>query len=30
LYAMVLGPWWGLDANAVLQQRFEPVPLLRV
>ena len=30
LYATVLGPWWGLDATAVLQQRFEPVPLLRV
>jgi uncharacterized protein (DUF1501 family) len=30
LYATVLGPWWGLDATTVLQQRFEPVPLLRV
>jgi len=30
LYATVLGPWWGLDASAVLQQRFEPLPLLRV
>lgn len=30
LYATVLGPWWGLDAAAVLQQRFEPLPLLRV
>jgi uncharacterized protein (DUF1501 family) len=29
LYATVLGPWWGLDASAVLQQRFEPLPLLR-
>jgi len=29
LYATILGPWWGLDATAVLQQRFEPVPLLR-
>ncbi|RFU47764.1 DUF1501 domain-containing protein [Paraburkholderia sp. DHOC27] len=29
LYATVLGPWWGLDATAVLQQRFEPMPLLR-
>jgi uncharacterized protein (DUF1501 family) len=30
LYATVLGPWWGLDAPAILQQRFEPLPLLRV
>ncbi|HEX7911329.1 MAG TPA: DUF1501 domain-containing protein [Paraburkholderia sp.] len=30
LYATVLGPWWGLDAPSVLQQRFEPLPLLRV
>ncbi|KVO76963.1 Twin-arginine translocation pathway signal sequence domain-containing protein [Burkholderia ubonensis] len=29
LYATVLGPWWGLDATRVLQQRFEPLPLLR-
>jgi uncharacterized protein (DUF1501 family) len=29
LYATVLGPWWGLDAKAVLQQRFDPLPLLR-
>lgn len=29
LYATVLGPWWGLDSAAVLQQRFEPLPLLR-
>lgn len=29
IYATVLGPWWGLDAQAVLQQRFEPLPLLR-
>jgi uncharacterized protein (DUF1501 family) len=29
LYATVLGPWWGLDATALLQQRFEPLPLLR-
>ncbi|MBB5464761.1 uncharacterized protein (DUF1501 family) [Paraburkholderia sp. CI2] len=29
LYATVLGPWWGLDAPATLQQRFEPLPLLR-
>ncbi|SDB96326.1 DUF1501 domain-containing protein [Paraburkholderia lycopersici] len=29
IYATVLGPWWGLDARAVLQQRFEPLPLLR-
>ncbi|CAB3776620.1 DUF1501 domain-containing protein [Paraburkholderia fynbosensis] len=28
LYATVLGPWWGLDASAILQQRFEPLPLL--
>jgi uncharacterized protein (DUF1501 family) len=30
LYATVLGPWWGLDAPAILQQRFEPLPLLCV
>jgi uncharacterized protein (DUF1501 family) len=30
LYATVLGPWWGLDATATLQQQFEPLPLLRV
>lgn len=30
LYATVLGPWWGLDASAILKQRFEPLPLLRV
>jgi uncharacterized protein (DUF1501 family) len=30
LYATVLGPWWGLDASAILQQRFEPLPLLSV
>ncbi|AXE92306.1 DUF1501 domain-containing protein [Paraburkholderia sp. 22099] len=30
LYATVLGSWWGLDASAILQQRFEPLPLLRV
>jgi uncharacterized protein (DUF1501 family) len=29
IYATVLGPWWGLDATAVLQQRFGPLPLLR-
>ncbi|MGF6697471.1 uncharacterized protein (DUF1501 family) [Paraburkholderia sp. MM5496-R1] len=29
LYATVLGPWWGLDAPATLQQRLEPLPLLR-
>jgi uncharacterized protein (DUF1501 family) len=29
LYATVLGSWWGLDAPAILQQRFEPLPLLR-
>jgi uncharacterized protein (DUF1501 family) len=29
MYATVLGPWWGLDAASVLQQRFEPLPLLR-
>ncbi len=29
IYATVLGPWWGLDAQAVLQQHFEPLPLLR-
>ncbi|QBQ97527.1 DUF1501 domain-containing protein [Paraburkholderia pallida] len=30
IYATVLGNWWGLDAQAVLQHRFEPLPLLRV
>ncbi|WP_144113784.1 DUF1501 domain-containing protein [Paraburkholderia sp. BCC1886] len=30
LYATVLGDWWGLDATSILQQRFEPFPLLRV
>ncbi|CAB3717052.1 DUF1501 domain-containing protein [Paraburkholderia rhynchosiae] len=30
LYATVLAPWWGLDASAILRQRFEPLPLLRV
>jgi uncharacterized protein (DUF1501 family) len=30
LYATVLGSWWGLDASAILQQRFKPLPLLRV
>ncbi|WGS48205.1 DUF1501 domain-containing protein [Paraburkholderia sp. D15] len=29
IYATVLGPWWGLDSSAILQQRFEPLPLLR-
>jgi uncharacterized protein (DUF1501 family) len=29
IYATVLGPWWGLDAPAILHQRFEPLPLLR-
>ncbi|WP_176058160.1 DUF1501 domain-containing protein [Paraburkholderia sp. BCC1876] len=29
LYATVLGPWWGLDASTILQQKFEPLPLLR-
>jgi uncharacterized protein (DUF1501 family) len=29
IYATVLGDWWGLDAPAVLQQRFERLPLLR-
>ncbi|MGF6737811.1 DUF1501 domain-containing protein [Paraburkholderia atlantica] len=29
MYATVLGPWWGLDASMILQQRFEPLPLLR-
>jgi uncharacterized protein (DUF1501 family) len=30
LYATVLGSWWGGDAAAVLERRFEPLPLLRV
>jgi len=29
MYATVLGPWWGLDSTNVLQQRFDPIPLLR-
>jgi uncharacterized protein (DUF1501 family) len=29
IYATVLGAWWGLDASTILQQRFEPLPLLR-
>jgi uncharacterized protein (DUF1501 family) len=29
LYATILGNWWGLDSTAILQQRFEPLPLLR-
>jgi hypothetical protein len=30
LFATVLGPsWWGLDARAVLQGRYEPLPILR-
>ncbi|MBN3810544.1 DUF1501 domain-containing protein [Paraburkholderia sp. Ac-20347] len=29
IYATVLNGWWGLDAASVLQQRFEPLPLLR-
>ncbi|KVQ43281.1 Twin-arginine translocation pathway signal sequence domain-containing protein [Burkholderia cepacia] len=29
LYATVLGPWWGLDATRVLQQRFDTLPLLK-
>ncbi|AXF20922.1 Twin-arginine translocation pathway signal sequence domain-containing protein [Burkholderia pyrrocinia] len=29
LYATVLGPWWGLDAARVLQQRFDTLPLLK-
>jgi uncharacterized protein (DUF1501 family) len=29
LYATVLDTWWGMDAQAVLKQRFEPLPLLR-
>ncbi|MGF6777501.1 DUF1501 domain-containing protein [Paraburkholderia sp. GAS334] len=30
IYATVLGSWWGLDSASILQQRFEPLPLLRV
>jgi uncharacterized protein (DUF1501 family) len=30
LYATVLGPWWGMDAAAILGQRFETLQLLRV
>jgi uncharacterized protein (DUF1501 family) len=30
LYATVLRSWWGCDAAAVLERRFEPLPLLRV
>ncbi|WP_322009042.1 DUF1501 domain-containing protein [Paraburkholderia sp. J12] len=29
IYATVLGPWWGLDAQTVLQGRFQPLPILR-
>jgi len=29
IYATVLGPWWGLDAQTVLQDRFQPLPILR-
>ncbi|WP_213295407.1 DUF1501 domain-containing protein [Paraburkholderia sacchari] len=29
IYATVLANWWGLDAQAVLQQRFGTLPLLR-
>lgn len=29
LYATVLDTWWGMDAQAVLKQRFDPLPLLR-
>jgi uncharacterized protein (DUF1501 family) len=29
IYATVLGGWWGLDPQTVLQQRFEPLPLIR-
>ncbi|MFX1672418.1 DUF1501 domain-containing protein [Paraburkholderia sp. A2WS-5] len=29
IYATVLANWWGLDAQAVLQQRFDTLPLLR-
>jgi len=30
IYATVLSSWWGIDPQAVLHQRFEPLPLLRV
>ncbi len=29
LYSTVLGAWLDLDASAILQQRFEPLPLIR-
>ena len=29
LYSTVLGAWLNLDASAILQQRFEPLPLIR-
>jgi len=29
LHATVLRSWWGLDAEAVLQGRFRPLPILR-
>jgi uncharacterized protein (DUF1501 family) len=29
LYATVLERWWGLDSAQVLEQRFEPMPILR-
>jgi uncharacterized protein (DUF1501 family) len=28
IYATVLGSWLGLDAASILQQRFEPLPLI--
>jgi uncharacterized protein (DUF1501 family) len=30
VYATVLRSWWGWDAAAVLERRFEPLPLLRL
>jgi uncharacterized protein (DUF1501 family) len=30
MYATVLGPWWGMNSTAVLGQKFETLPLLRV
>jgi uncharacterized protein (DUF1501 family) len=30
LYATVLGPWWGMDCAAILGQKFETLPLLKV
>jgi uncharacterized protein (DUF1501 family) len=30
LYATVLARWWRVDAQAILRQQFEPLPLLHI